>query len=126
MLITNAKTFFEKFIGEPASEFKTLPQSGSARTNFIGRSQRRTFVITYNENLRENEAFFYLSDKFSKLNLNTPKILAISDEKKLYVQEFLGEHTLSELISLEGHTPEIEALVRKSLAQLFELQQKTK
>lgn len=126
MPTTNAKTFFENFIGETALEFHALPQSGSARANFIGKSKNQTYIITYNKDLRENEAFFYLSDEFSKLNLNTPKILAINSERNIYVQEFLGKYTLSELINQEGHSPRIKSLVKKSLFQLFELQQKTK
>jgi hypothetical protein len=72
--------------------------------NFIGTSNDDKFVITYNENLLENEAFFYFSEIFSKLNLNTPKIFKINKERNLYVQEFLGEETLSEIIAKEGES----------------------
>ena len=54
-------------------EARTI-QNGS----FIGTSNEDKFVITYNENLLENEAFFYFSEIFSKLNLNTPKIFKIN------------------------------------------------
>ena len=97
----SAKNFFEKFIGETTYNFRTLPQSGSGRINFIGTTQNHNFIITQNENIRENEAFFYFSNEFAKLNLNTPKILAINENKTIYIQEFLGEDTLSEIISRE-------------------------
>ena len=70
----SAKNFFEKFIGETTYNFKILPQSGSRRVNFVGTAQNHHFIITQNENIRENEAFFYFSNEFAKLNLNTPKI----------------------------------------------------
>ncbi len=33
-----AQLFFEEFLGEKATAFLALPQSGSARMNFIGKS----------------------------------------------------------------------------------------
>ena len=119
------KKYFEKFIGESTYNFKILPQSGSGRVNFVGTTQNQNFIITQNENIRENEAFFYFSNEFAKLNLNTPKILAINKSKNIYIQEFLGENTLSEAISREGHTEHVKTLVKKSLTKLFDLQQKT-
>ena len=126
MHLSTAKTFFEEFIGSPAADFQVLQQSGSSRINFIGKSNNQDFIITYNENIRENEAFLYLSEEFSALKLNTPKILAVNEEKTLYVQEFLGKNTLSEIISAEGYSERVKSLVKQTLEKLFILQQKTK
>lgn len=125
MHLSTAKTFFEEFTGSPAADFQVLQQSGSSRVNFIGKSLNQDFIITYNENIRENEAFLYLSEEFSALKLNTPKILAVNEEKTLYVQEFLGKNTLSEIISTEGHSERVKSLVKQTLEKLFTLQQKT-
>ena len=120
-----AQLFFEEFLGEKATAFLALPQSGSARMNFIGKSSNETYVITYNENLLENEAFFYFTQVFSDLKLNTPQIFKINEERKLYIQEFLGEKTLSEIITLEGESERVKSLVKQTLKNLFELQEKT-
>ena len=125
MHLSTAKTFFEEFINSPAADFQVLQQSGSSRINFIGKSSNQDFIITYNENIRENEAFLYLSEEFSSLKLNTPKILVVNEEKTLYVQEFLGKNTLSEIISTEGHSERVKSLVKQTLEKLFTLQQKT-
>lgn len=121
----NAKTFFEDFLKSPADDFWALPESGSARRNYVGNKGNNKYIITYNENLKENEAFFYLSKKFTEQNLNTPKILSISKNRKIYVQEFLGEKTLSEIISEEGTSERVKILVKDALRNLFILQQKT-
>ncbi len=123
--LETAQLFFEDFLGKKASYFEILPQSGSARMNFIGTSNDDKFVITYNENLLENEAFFYFSEIFSKLNLNTPKIFKINKERNLYVQEFLGEETLSEIIAREGESERVKNLVKQTLEKLFQLQKTT-
>ena len=117
--------FFEDFSGQKADFFTKLPQSGSSRINFIASSQGKKYVVTYNENIRENEAFFYFSSLFGNLNLNTPKVLLINDDRDLYIQEFLGDKTLSEIISEEGQSPRVVDLVKKSLKALFEAQNKT-
>lgn len=120
-----AKKFFEEYIDEPAQEFFTLAQSGSARINFVGKSTGKKYIITYNDHLSENESFYYFSTLFSGLKINSPKILKISDDRKLYIQEFLGNHTLSEIIEKEGLSERVKILVKKTLQKLAEVQIKT-
>lgn len=120
-----AKIFFEKYIGENAVNFYSLAQSGSSRMNFVGESSERKYIITFNENKDENESFLYFSQVFSDLHLNTPQIFSISEDRKTYVQEFLGENTLSEIIEKEGLSENVKSLVKETLHQLFTLQQKT-
>lgn len=120
-----AKEFFENYIGETAQDFFTLAQSGSARINFVGKSSAGKHIITYNENSLENESFYYFSTLFSDLKVPAPKVLKISDDRNLYIQEFLGEQTLSEIIEAEGLTNRVKILVKKTLQQLAEVQLKT-
>ena len=121
----NVKLFFEEFIGEKSQDFYSLAQSGSARQNFVGENYNQKFIITFNENLAENESFYYFSQVFSALKLNSPQIFKISEDRKLYIQEFLGEHTLSEIIDKEGLSERVKTLVKQTLTKLFELQTKT-
>ena len=121
----NHQKFFEEFLGQKAYFFNALPQSGSSRSNYIGKSGNQNFIITYNENNRENEAFFYFTELFQSLDLNTPKIFKINSERNLYIQEFLGRKTLSEVISEDGLSERVKNLVKRSLEKLFNLQTKT-
>lgn len=125
MTSENAKRFFENHFGEKSTEFITLAQSGSARVNFLAQNQTAKYIITYNENVLENESFLYFSQVFSDLNLNTPTIFVISDDRKMYIQEFLGNHTFSEIIAKEGLSENVESLVKQTLEKLFTLQTKT-
>lgn len=122
----SVKNFFEEFTGDTAPVIAALPASGSARKNFTASANGKNFIITYNSNLRENETFFYLSEVFSDLSLNTPEILKISDHRKLYIQQNVGESTLSEIIANEGTSERVKNLLRKTLKRLFELQNATK
>lgn len=121
----NVKLFFEEYIGGKSTDFFSLAQSGSARQNFVGENSNQKFIITYNENLAENESFYYFSQVFSALKLNSPQIFKISEDRKLYIQEFLGELTFSEIIDKEGLSERVKTLVKQTLTKLFELQTKT-
>lgn len=125
MTSENAKIFFESHFGEKSTDFFTLAQSGSARVNFRAENQKGKYIITYNENIAENESFLYYSEVFSELNLNTPKIFSVSDDRKMYIQEFLGGNTFSEIIAKEGLSENVQSLVKHTLQKLFELQTKT-
>lgn len=125
MTSENAQRFFENYIGKKSSEFVTLAQSGSARVNFWAKADNKKYIITYNENIQENESFFYYSKVFSQLHLNTPTIFIISEDRKIYVQEFLGDQTLSEIISKEGLSDKVKSMVKQTLEKLFQLQTQT-
>ncbi|WP_306460054.1 aminoglycoside phosphotransferase family protein [Flavobacterium sp. B17] len=118
----NAKRFFEKNTGKKSSEFITLAQSGSARINFLAIAEDEKYIVTYNENIRENESFLYYSQVFSELNLSTPAIFAVSEDRRMYIQEFLGEHTLSDVIAVEGLSENVKTLVKQTLEKLYHLQ----
>jgi len=117
-----AQHFFENYTGKKPSEFLILAQSGSARVNFLAKNENTKYIITFNENIQENESFLYYSEIFSSLNLNTPTIFKISDDRKIYIQEFLGEKTLSEIINNEGLSDNVKALVKQTLEKLYQLQ----
>ncbi|MCT2410060.1 aminoglycoside phosphotransferase family protein [Chryseobacterium antibioticum] len=120
-----AKRFFENYLDEQSSEFVTLAQSGSSRMNFLAKSNTRKYIVTSNENIRENESFLYYSEIFTELGLNTPHIFIVSDDRKIYIQEFLGEKTLSEVITKEGLSGNVRTLVKQTLEKLFLLQIRT-
>ncbi|KAA0126881.1 phosphotransferase [Chryseobacterium sp. SN22] len=126
MISGYAQRFFENYIETPSSEFITLAQSGSARVNFLAAAGTKKYIVTCNENIQENETFLYYSDVFSRLKLNTPEILAVSGDRKMYIQEFLGEQTLSDIITKEGLSDRVKGLVRQTLEQLYRLQVSTR
>lgn len=125
MTSENAKRFFENHFGEKSTEFVTLAQSGSARVNFLAQNTNDKYIVTYNENVLENESFLYFSEIFSGLKLNTPTIFAVSEDKRIYIQEFLGDTTFSEIISREGLSENVQSLVKQTLEKLFALQMQT-
>lgn len=125
MTSDQAKLFFQNHFGQKATELITLAQSGSARINFRAENLYGKFIITYNENIPENESFLYFSKVFSDLHLNTPTVFSVSDDRKMYIQQYLGNHTLSDIITKDGLSENVKSLVKQTLRKLFELQNKT-
>lgn len=124
-IMEKAKAFFENYLGHTAEGFRLLQQSGSARKNYLAEAGGQKYIITHNPHLRENEAFLYFSQKFKQLGLNTPQIFAVNEDKTLYIQEFLGEKTLSDIIAEEGHSARVKELVKQILEKLYFVQQNT-
>ena len=62
------QSFFESSLNAPITEWVNLPQSGSARKNFIATSHHQKYVVTYNENTKENNVFLYFSNLFDHQN----------------------------------------------------------
>lgn len=122
MGIEKAELFFREFVGDEPEDFILLAQSGSARKNFSANANGLKYIITENADIRENESFFYFSQIFSDLNLNTPKVLKISDDRKIYIQQHLGENTLSEIIEKEELSERTKKLVQQTIQKLFQLQ----
>ncbi len=119
------KQFFEDFTGASSSKFELLPQSGSARKNYLASTTSKQYIVTENQHLAENESFLYFSEIFEQLGLNTPKIFTVSNDRSQYVQEFLGKQTLSEVIANEGLNSVTKSLVKQTLEKLYQLQVRT-
>lgn len=98
--------------------------SGSAsnrsyfRLNFDG----ETFIATYNTDLRENEAFFYLHQYFKLRNIPLPELFYVSRDKQVYFQQDLGNVNLLQKLKSEGLTEEVQRLYFLSLTELARMQ----
>ncbi len=109
--------FKEKFYQYP-DRIEPLPRSGSVRKYYrlYYQDGSRSMIATFNENTEENEAFFYMSDFFGNRGLNVPEIYAVSEDRKLYFQQDLGNKTLFDLLE---DTDQIELYYIKVLNHLL-------
>jgi aminoglycoside/choline kinase family phosphotransferase len=73
-------------------------------------------------NIKENETFIYFSEHFTSKRLPVPKVLAISEDKSIYIQADLGNVSLLEVLEKEGKTEHVFSLFQKSLKALAKLQ----
>lgn len=108
---------------EPA-RIELLPQAGSDRRYYRIHTNDKPVIATHGNNVPENEAFIYFSNHFIERQLPVPQILAVSEDKTIYLQEDLGDISLLNRLEAEGFTQTIYDLFKHSLSQLAELQVK--
>jgi aminoglycoside/choline kinase family phosphotransferase len=118
------RELYQQWKGKEPISLDVLPQSGSERRYFRLFDTDGSVIGTYGANVRENETFFYFSEKFGRQNLATPKILAVSEDKQFYLQEDFGNVSLLNKLEEGGFTEPVYILFKKSLAELARLQVK--
>jgi len=122
--VKEAQEFFDAYLDDKG-HLTALPQSGSARINYVAESSNERFILTQNENILENESFLYFSSLFAELELNTPKILKVSSDKRLYLQDYVGKETLFDYFSSASTEADLQPIVQSVLEKLYTLQMKT-
>jgi len=115
---------FENFSSETILSIDKLPQAGSERHYFRLNTSEKKYVATYGANIKENETFIYFSKHFAQKGLNTARILCISDDKAIYIQEDFGNVSLLDHLEQKGFTEEVYNYYKQSLQQLAMLQVK--
>ena len=96
--IQNALSQLTQSIGETVTDLKPIAESGSARRYYRIYTPKTTLIGTYNANIEENEAFFYLTEQFGKKGLPVPLLLGINDRRDCYLQSDHGDITLFQII----------------------------
>ncbi len=120
------KKMFANHFKEKANSIKKLPQSGSERAYYRVTSNNHTAIATLNSNIKENEAFLYLSSHFAEKNLPVPKIYQVNTEQTAYLQEDLGNDTLYIYLQKNKHKKDFpekrKELYKQILNNLIDIQ----
>ncbi|MBR1793356.1 MAG: phosphotransferase [Bacteroidales bacterium] len=88
------KSLFESWANEPCTEQMALSANGSNRRYFRLRGSSRQCVAAINDDVRENQAFIYLSQFFISRQLPVPEVFMVSHDGTAYLQQDLGDTTL--------------------------------
>ena len=118
------KQIFLSYAGKDWEHIEKIPQSGGDRIYFRIKEGPNSYIATYNLNLKENETFIYFAQHFYSKGLPVPKVLAVSADQKIYLQEDLGSESLLDVLEKEGKTERVYQLFLKSLKALVQLQVK--
>lgn len=100
--------------------------SGSNRFYFRINQAAQTLIATFNSDLRENEAFFYLHDHFSVRNIPLPQLYYLSKDKQIYFQQDLGDLNLLQKLKSEGLSEKVKKLYKDSMEELARMQTSTR
>ncbi|MDB5252716.1 MAG: phosphotransferase [Flaviaesturariibacter sp.] len=122
-LIDAVSNVYRQWKGTDPSQVDIIEQSGSDRRYFrLHDKAGQTVIGTYGLNVPENEAFIYFAGHFTEKELPVPRVLAVSEDRTIYLQEDFGDISLLNRLESEGFTDTSYALFRESLHQLARLQ----
>ena len=118
------KDLFSTISSDVITSIDKLPQAGSERQYFRIYTKNKTFIATYGTHTRENDAFIYFSEHFSKKKTATPEIIGVGKDMDVYIQEDFGDVSLLNKLEAGGFEQPVYALYKESLQQLALLQVK--
>lgn len=118
---------FEKWSGENCLKKNQLSANGSNRVYYRLEGETKTCIAAINQDVTENEAFFFFADEMRKRGVNVPEIYAVSDDHKIYLQQDLGNVSIYTYInSRESNGVDVidamRILYKKSIDQLVVMQ----
>ena len=118
------KQLYVSHIGKTWDAIEKIPQSGGDRIYFRIKQGEEAYIATFNLNIKENETFIYFAGHFHAKGLPVPKVLAVSEDQMIYLQEDVGAVSLLDVLEKEGKTERVYQLFQKSLKALVQLQVK--
>ncbi len=119
---------FSKYTGKSNPQIEPLPLSGSNRKYYRLTKDEISIIGVVGESKDENRAFIELSRHFTRQDLNTPELYAVSDDGMVYIQEDLGNDILFDKIKAGRATgvfgPLERELLHKTISRLADFQVK--
>jgi RNase adapter protein RapZ len=122
-LIESISHVYQRWCGTAPQQVDVLPPSGSDRRYFRLYDERgNTVIATVGANVPENETFIYFSETFYSKRLPVPQVLAVNEDKTIYLQQDFGNTSLLNVLEEKGYSTDVYHLFRESLHQLARLQ----
>jgi aminoglycoside/choline kinase family phosphotransferase len=121
-VVDEIKNLFYSFKNTQPQRVEKLQQSGSDRSYYRIYAGVETFIATHNLNVRESDTFIYFSRHFGSHGLPVPAILAVNENRTVYIQEDLGTQSLLNNLEQHGHNAYSYSLFEKSLQKLALMQ----
>ena len=115
--------YLEKYFGkDQIIKIEPLAKAGSDRQYYRVHLQDETYIACESTNIEENETFFYFTTFFKSHHIPVPSMIDIDTDRSKYILEDLGNHSLLDMISKDGHTESIKTVYKKALEQLVAMQ----
>lgn len=94
MVESAIQSLFLHWAHQPAAIVAPLAANGSNRRYWRLASNEFKCIAAFNDDVRENEAFIYYSRTLLAKGIRVPEVYAVSDDRRIYLQQDLGDTTL--------------------------------
>lgn len=113
---------FSSVFSEEVNNFQELKGGVSDKLILRLFTNSQSIIGIYNENIKENEAFIGFTKVFNNLNLNTSKVLHVSEDKRIYFINDLGKYTLYDIIRKNTKRKELYQIYKDVIKHLVKFQ----
>lgn len=118
---------FQSWAGEPCLNKIQITANGSNRLYFRLEGETKKCIGAFNNDVRENEAFFFFAKELAQRGIRVPQVYAVSDDRLTYLQEDLGNVTIYTYLSSRKTngidiTEPMRELYQKAVDQLVRIQ----
>ena len=121
-IIQEIKDLYNSFSPDPISRIDKIPQSGSNRIYFRIYTESKSFIATWNQNVKENNTFINFARHFRSSGCPVPEIYAFNEKQTIYLQEDFGDISLLNKLEKFGYNEYVYDLFKQSLRELAHLQ----
>lgn len=114
---------FQNYFFENAIKFKRI--KGGVSDRIVFRINSKNYICTgvHNPKLKENRAFIEFSKSLKSAGFNVPEIYCVSGNGEFYLEEFVGEKSLYDLIKNNKISANKKiSLYKKALSDLARIQ----
>lgn len=111
---------YQQWCGQEPLTIEKLAASGSNRTYYRLQGAGGTVIGVIGTSQEENHSFIYLSAHFASKGIPVPRVLAVSEDEKTYLQEDLGSTALYDALRSGRETGEYSAEQTNWLCQVME------
>lgn len=88
------KQLFTLWAGQEPKEVLAMAANGSNRRYWRMKGGAHQCIAACNEDVRENEAFYYYSQALREKGIRVPEVYLVSKDRRCYLQQDLGDTTL--------------------------------
>lgn len=118
---------FLEWAGEPCINKIQITANGSNRLYYRLEGATKSCIAASNDDVRENEAFFFFAKELKARGINVPEVYAVSKDGTTYLQQDLGNVSLyTFLSSRKTNGVDVEdstrTLYKKAIDSLIEMQ----
>ncbi len=101
-----------------------LKENASDKKIFRIKYQNNSLIAIFNENISENESYFYFTNLLKEHSISVPQIFHITKQRKIYLIEDLGDLTLNSFAqeNIEINSTKVFEYYCKALAKLHKIQ----
>ena len=123
---TKLRLLFSTVSTHPIEKVEALTPAGSNRQYVRITTADSSYIGVIGTSEKENKAFLSFANSFAAIGLNTPRVLAQTDDNQVYIQQDLGNQSLFELIDKDNRdgclSADTVSLIKQSLCSLAWLQ----